>query len=574
MSGIKRTRKIMEGSSKPKDGTQNSQHENIIGMNHGEGSNTMPSNPHTSLPQMGMQAPFNVTNNDGYRGFRRNSDRGCGIHVGQLIQNGPNQGPANYYLRSNGEGASTPLIVNAENNYASMTPDPRTPGWGLVLNRANGYHTTPTIGNMNATFDECESFLKVSKDEELGGGVSSNNPAQSKGIMNQPGVPRTDGVDQNSINHPNAPYRPLPPDDLRRVLENDPAQAPGNAVPVPMVDSISQQFGNLSMDGPSPVQSSTSHNRGQGGPLQQQFSPQSNGQAGGIFCSHATYADHNGNPIHRYMNHPINFETPQEWATYDRDRYRNLRGGDYKDMKANAYYYESTDTYTSPPKMWVYEPKNDHEANHGVYEIVSNAIVIKNIEFGYHKDFLKQQVRERVYRYGGGIELPESMPFNYHFNNGKFTGVAFANLVDHATARRVRDVVTGVVIRGRDLRVEFKKVEDKKEKEKHEQERAQNRGQSIEQHSRPKTQEEIRQEVQQSMYSPSSSEALVDNHTFGSQRQLGQGPGYSSHLPAGFFENSASTNFFPPSATLTPGSGISTPSAPRGAPSGPASKSS
>lgn len=67
-----------------------------------------------------------------------------------------------------------------------------------------------------------------------------------------------------------------------------------------------------------------------------------------------------------------------------------------------------------------------------------------------------------------GLDIPQPYAFNYHFDNGVFRGLAFANYRDPKETEIVINAVNGLDIGGRKLRVEYKKIlqnEPEKKKE-------------------------------------------------------------------------------------------------------------
>jgi len=107
-------------------------------------------------------------------------------------------------------------------------------------------------------------------------------------------------------------------------------------------------------------------------------------------------------------------------------------------------------------------------------DIIPNAIVIKNIPFAIKKEQLLDIIDE--------MNLPLPYAFNYHFDNGIFRGLAFANFT---TAEETLDVISnlnGKEINGRKLKVEYKKMLPQAERERIEREKREKRGQLEEQH--------------------------------------------------------------------------------------------
>ncbi|KAI8390774.1 related to RNA-binding protein PIN4 [Nakaseomyces glabratus] len=115
---------------------------------------------------------------------------------------------------------------------------------------------------------------------------------------------------------------------------------------------------------------------------------------------------------------------------------------------------------------------NDYEANDE--DVIPNAIVIKNIPFAIKKEQLLDIIQEM------GLPLPYA--FNYHFDNGIFRGLAFANFSTPEDTSRVISDLNGKEINGRKLKVEYKKMLPQAERERIEREKREKRGQLEEQH--------------------------------------------------------------------------------------------
>lgn len=56
------------------------------------------------------------------------------------------------------------------------------------------------------------------------------------------------------------------------------------------------------------------------------------------------------------------------------------------------------------------------------------------------------------------MDVPAAYAFNYHFDNGVFRGLAFANYRTSEETEIVVNTINGLEIGGRKLRVEYKKV--------------------------------------------------------------------------------------------------------------------
>lgn len=107
-------------------------------------------------------------------------------------------------------------------------------------------------------------------------------------------------------------------------------------------------------------------------------------------------------------------------------------------------------------------------------DLIPTAIVIKNIPFAVKKEQLVQIMTE--------LGLPLPYAFNYHFDNGIFRGLAFANFTSAEETASVIDMLNHYDLQGRKLRVEYKKMLPAAERERIEREKRERRGQLEEQH--------------------------------------------------------------------------------------------
>jgi RNA recognition motif-containing protein len=107
-------------------------------------------------------------------------------------------------------------------------------------------------------------------------------------------------------------------------------------------------------------------------------------------------------------------------------------------------------------------------------ELIPTAIVIKNIPFAIKKEQLVAIMTE--------LGLPLPYAFNYHFDNGVFRGLAFANFTNPEETGAVIEAMNHFELNGRKLRVEYKKMLPAAERERIEREKRERRGQLEEQH--------------------------------------------------------------------------------------------
>ncbi|KAL8776218.1 MAG: hypothetical protein Q9194_003288 [Teloschistes cf. exilis] len=107
-------------------------------------------------------------------------------------------------------------------------------------------------------------------------------------------------------------------------------------------------------------------------------------------------------------------------------------------------------------------------------ELIPTAIVIKNIPFAVKKEQLVDLMTQ--------MSLPLPYAFNYHFDNGVFRGLAFANFTSADETATVIEHLNHFELQGRKLRVEYKKMLPLQERERIEREKRERRGQLEEQH--------------------------------------------------------------------------------------------
>lgn len=109
-----------------------------------------------------------------------------------------------------------------------------------------------------------------------------------------------------------------------------------------------------------------------------------------------------------------------------------------------------------------------------IEQIIPTALVIKNIPFNVRKEYLADHMMN--------LGLPIPYAFNYHFDNGIFRGLAFANFQTPEETAQVISAMNGMEVKGRKLRVEYKRQLPEKERERIEREKREKRGQLQEQH--------------------------------------------------------------------------------------------
>ncbi|KAK0710780.1 hypothetical protein B0H67DRAFT_601687 [Lasiosphaeris hirsuta] len=120
----------------------------------------------------------------------------------------------------------------------------------------------------------------------------------------------------------------------------------------------------------------------------------------------------------------------------------------------------------------MYDPRHDPKSLGS--DLIPTAIVIKNIPFNVRKEMLTSIMSD--------LGLPQPYAFNYHFDNGIFRGLAFANFQSPMDTQTVIEQLNGYEVQGRKLRVEYKKMLPEHERERIEREKREKRGQLEEQH--------------------------------------------------------------------------------------------
>lgn len=119
-------------------------------------------------------------------------------------------------------------------------------------------------------------------------------------------------------------------------------------------------------------------------------------------------------------------------------------------------------------------PLRGMEEKNSSTDLIPTAIVIKNIPFNIRKETLTGLMTEMC--------LPQPYAFNYHFDQGVFRGLAFANFQNADDTAIVIEKMNGLDVQGRKLRVEYKKMLPEHERERIEREKREKRGQLEEQH--------------------------------------------------------------------------------------------
>ena len=110
------------------------------------------------------------------------------------------------------------------------------------------------------------------------------------------------------------------------------------------------------------------------------------------------------------------------------------------------------------------QPQAQQQQAASADDVIPTAIVIKNIPFAFPSTSLLQIIEE--------LTLAPPYAFNYHYDNGTFRGLAFANFHTPQETDACVAALNGFEINGRKLRVEYKKVLQAGEKERIERDKA------------------------------------------------------------------------------------------------------
>ncbi|KAF9405735.1 hypothetical protein BGZ76_006491, partial [Entomortierella beljakovae] len=164
-------------------------------------------------------------------------------------------------------------------------------------------------------------------------------------------------------------------------------------------------------------------------------------------------ANFDWNPSQASVHSPIHQQDPHQ-----QEQYLNNYGYQ-KPSNSQPTFYAQQQQFQQFQQPQQLQPALDESV-----DTIPTAIVIKNIPFSVKRDALLAIL--------DNLDIPKPYAFNYHFDNGIFRGLAFANYRTAEDTEIVVNAVNGLDVSGRKLRVEFKKVMPAAEQEKREQERA------------------------------------------------------------------------------------------------------
>ncbi|CAG8598131.1 11412_t:CDS:2 [Paraglomus brasilianum] len=154
----------------------------------------------------------------------------------------------------------------------------------------------------------------------------------------------------------------------------------------------------------------------------------------------------------QFEDHAVDSDTPSRSNSLKLKK-GNTDSQRRKEKRRSKLWYEKTS-----------QPASDSEASTGAQETIPTAIVIKNIPFSIKRDALLAILNN--------LDIPRPYAFNYHFDNGVFRGLAFANYRTPEETDLVVSALNGYEVAGRKLRVEYKRVLPAAEREAKEREKA------------------------------------------------------------------------------------------------------
>ncbi|KAK4053295.1 Peptidyl-prolyl cis-trans isomerase pin4 [Microbotryomycetes sp. JL221] len=160
-------------------------------------------------------------------------------------------------------------------------------------------------------------------------------------------------------------------------------------------------------------------------------------------------------------HHPSN--APRMEPTSSRDRGGNLSS----EWVRGQQQHHTGQPLGPPPQLGTFATGSQDD------EVIPTAIVIKNIPFAAPRELLLSVMED--------LRLPPPFAFNYHFDQGQFRGLAFANFRQAQDATLAVSALNGFDLQGRKLRAEFKKVLKEGEKERIERDKAIRRMRSTQQ---------------------------------------------------------------------------------------------
>jgi hypothetical protein len=175
-------------------------------------------------------------------------------------------------------------------------------------------------------------------------------------------------------------------------------------------------------------------------------------------------------PALRNKTSNIRLGIPSQWSSANNDDL-NLNGSSPTGAYSSGIGGSSQYFSSGPSSAFLGQTAQTAGLSVSDDDIIPTAIVVKNIPFSVKKEQLLQIIED--------LHIPMPYAFNYHFDQGVFRGLAFANFRSGEEADAVVAALNGFDVSGRKLRVEYKKVLQAGEKERIEKEKAIKRMQSM-----------------------------------------------------------------------------------------------
>ena len=146
---------------------------------------------------------------------------------------------------------------------------------------------------------------------------------------------------------------------------------------------------------------------------------------------------------------------------------RSGHTGGFANNGPSTYGHQQRSSISDPQSQQQQQQQHSHQQQSGgnsTDDVIPTAIVVKNIPFSFPSSSLMQIIEE--------LTLSPPYAFNYHYDNGNFRGLAFANFHTPQETDACVAALNGFEIAGRKLRVEYKKVLQAGEKERIERDKA------------------------------------------------------------------------------------------------------
>ncbi|WBW73656.1 RNA-binding protein Cip1 [Schizosaccharomyces osmophilus] len=212
--------------------------------------------------------------------------------------------------------------------------------------------------------------------------------------------------------------------------------------------STSDPFGNLAFSGGGVLGGSDASSKGNF----PNFATEPNQQVStpSLVSRNAAFM---GDPFAQAVHNATNNMAPsfqEPLSSSDANRPEDVEAYPSKSNPSSSLHHRSTMTPSN-------QTSNSASVEPGE-DTIPTAIVVKNIPFSLEKDTLLEAFKQ--------LGIPRPYAFNYHYDNGIFRGLAFANFYLPEEAQAVVQTLNGYEINSRRLRVEWKRQLPVAEREK------------------------------------------------------------------------------------------------------------